>query len=160
MKTHWLEWSFSIAEFVRESNLIEGIDCPAAEHESIEAWYWLVGQKDLRMKEILKLHKLIIHHIDPRIAGKLRKCNVRVGTYICPDHKDIKHDLEHLIAQPLPKDAVYALAWHRNFENIHPFEDGNGRTGRLIYLWHCKRAGVHPLIFRSRDKRGYYGLFK
>jgi len=37
---------------------------------------------------------------------------------------------------------------HCDFENIHPFTDGNGRCGRILWAWHMKKAGQNPFKFR------------
>lgn len=47
------------------------------------------------------------------------------------------------------------VAFHVQFERIHPFQDGNGRVGRLILFKECLRFGIIPLIL-SDDMRFYY----
>ncbi len=48
------------------------------------------------------------------------------------------------------------LDFHVCFESIHPFQDGNGRVGRLILLKECLRLGIVPFIIDSRHKMFYY----
>lgn len=45
---------------------------------------------------------------------------------------------------------------HADFEKIHPFQDGNGRTGRMILFKECLRQGIIPIIIRDIDKESYY----
>lgn len=45
---------------------------------------------------------------------------------------------------------------HIIFERIHPFQDGNGRTGRLIMLYLCMLQGISPLIIHKDDKAAYF----
>ena len=53
------------------------------------------------------------------------------------------------------------IRFHRDFEAIHPFQDGNGRIGRLIMFKECLRAGIVPFIITDREKFLYYnGLAK
>ena len=41
------------------------------------------------------------------------------------------------------------IAFHCDFEAIHPFQDGNGRVGRLIMLKECLKHGIVPFIMRT-----------
>ncbi len=47
------------------------------------------------------------------------------------------------------------LDFHVQFERIHPFQDGNGRVGRLLMFWQCLQANVVPFII-SEELRLYY----
>lgn len=46
--------------------------------------------------------------------------------------------------------------FHAKFEKIHPFQDGNGRTGRIILFKECLKNGLTPLIISDSDKLIYY----
>ena len=46
--------------------------------------------------------------------------------------------------------------FHAVFENIHPFQDGNGRVGRMILLKQCLDANITPVIIRDENKIKYY----
>ena len=48
------------------------------------------------------------------------------------------------------------LDFHVRFEKIHPFQDGNGRVGRLIMFKECLRSGVVPFIITDESKMFYY----
>lgn len=53
------------------------------------------------------------------------------------------------------------IEFHANFEKIHPFQDGNGRVGRLIALKECLRFNIIPFIIEDSKKAYYYrGLSK
>ena len=61
------------------------------------------------------------------------------------------------------KDKTLAeiITFHYEFESIHPFQDGNGRVGRLILFKECLRNGIVPFIIDEDLKLYYYrGLHK
>ena len=58
------------------------------------------------------------------------------------------------------KHIVEAAAeFHLRFEAIHPFIDGNGRTGRLLLNLELIRAGLLPVDIKFTDRRRYYDCF-
>lgn len=48
------------------------------------------------------------------------------------------------------------LDFHVQFEQIHPFQDGNGRVGRLLMSWQCLQAGIVPFIITEDFRLFYY----
>ena len=48
------------------------------------------------------------------------------------------------------------IRFHYSFERIHPFQDGNGRVGRLVALKECLRSGIVPFIIEDSKKMCYY----
>jgi Fic family protein len=58
------------------------------------------------------------------------------------------------------KHIIEAVAeFHLRFESIHPFIDGNGRTGRLILNLELIKAGLLPVNIKFADRRRYYSCF-
>lgn len=53
-------------------------------------------------------------------------------------------------------DIYDIIRFHYEFERIHPFQDGNGRVGRLIALKECLRFGIVPFIIEDSKKMYYY----
>ena len=47
-------------------------------------------------------------------------------------------------------------AFHVRFEAIHPFQDGNGRVGRLVLLKECLKHGITPMLVLEKTRRFYY----
>ena len=66
------------------------------------------------------------------------------------DYEDMKRG-KHII------EAV--SEFHLRFEGIHPFIDGNGRTGRLVMNLELIKAGLLPVNVKFADRRRYYGCF-
>ena len=55
---------------------------------------------------------------------------------------------------------VVAAKWHGYYEYLHPFRDGNGRTGRLLSNFLLLRAGHPLLIIRLEDQGAYISVLK
>lgn len=53
-------------------------------------------------------------------------------------------------------DAEAVIGFHACFEKIHPFQDGNGRVGRLLMFKECLRAGITPIVIFEDMKEFYY----
>ena len=64
-------------------------------------------------------------------------------------------DLQATRLHPL----VAAADFHIRFEAIHPFVDGNGRTGRLLANFILMRAGYLPISIKYENRRAYYDAF-
>ena len=113
--------------------------------------------------EIKQVHNLILRKIAPEEAGKYRQLDVEAaGTnYLYPAHyfvpqlmKDFIDWLNSETAQNL-HPVKYATVAHYRFVSIHPFRDGNGRTGRLLMNLLLLRAG-YPIIVISNQQRNDY----
>lgn len=151
-----------IEQYIRESNEIEGIQADEAVESSTNAWNYIKEQDQLNHKAIQKTHEYILQDRQPRIAGDYRDIQVDIAGAEArpPPPVIVKPEIDKLLDQN-PDGPLEALEWHIAFEQIHPFEDGNGRTGRLIYLWHClEKIEVEPIIWRAEDREGYYDLFR
>lgn len=147
-------------EFLKESNSIEREYSSISLIDSVEAWNYAKNLKKINNKTILNIHKKLMKNLNPRIAGKMRNVNVMVGGRICLSPKKIKKHLEAL-CKVIPKNEEDIKQWHITFEAIHPFEDGNGRTGRIIM--NLQRIMVKlPLliIHEGPEQFEYYKWFK
>lgn len=155
-----------IREFIKESNAIEGVYSEEAIKDSIQAWEWLdeeVG--DLSLMDILIVHKIVLKNLNPMISGKLRaelKSDVQVGGRACPRYYDVPNRIANWLANVnnVDWDEESIVGIHIAFERIHPFADGNGRVGRLIYCWMRQVSGYPIHIIREKDKEKYYEWFR
>ena len=114
---------------------------------------------------ILFLHQMLISGIDENIAGRFRKKGeyVRVGTYIAPAPGHIGLMMNSILSEYKNNLETYFLdkiaKFHLDFENIHPFCDGNGRIGRVLICYQLLQLGFFPIIIRDKEKEEYYKAF-
>jgi hypothetical protein len=73
----------------------------------------------------------------------LRQCGVRVGTRICPDWRTLRKSLDVLFVN---RQEHTPLEFYMEYELIHPFVDGNGRSGKIIlnYLGGTLLSPIFP----------------
>ena len=122
-------------------------------------------QEPFSMRLILRLHGILLHDINDRVAGRFRSGNewVRVGLHIGanPDFVErLMHELVDEYNAPSEQYFVERIAkFHAEFENIHPFCDGNGRIGRVLMNRQLSMLGLPPVIIMNKTKfRDYYPL--
>ena len=75
-------------------------------------------------------------------------------------HEEISELLKELIGIPKEKILTAAAYFHAKFENIHPFADGNGRTGRLAMNYLLILNDHPPIIIHEEDRKGYYAALE
>ena len=143
-----------------ESNLIEGIDSAEADECLRQAWIYLEKQDKLSHRVILKTQKIATLHqrdLQPDWRGYYRKIPVWIGGKEAPHYSEIEVSMNLWIASfsksLSPKEA------HIQFEHIHPFVDGNGRTGRLLMWWMECREGKDPTVILNETKNKAYGYY-
>lgn len=117
---------------------------------------------DFRWSEklILETHLRLLNSLNTD-AGLYRNHSVRImGTnVVLANHlkvPELMRDLIKTLNKPA-KDTMEQIArTHAAFEKIHPFSDGNGRTGRLIAFIQALQAGMVPPLVTKERKRAYY----
>ena len=115
-------------------------------------------KKRIVHEDVLKLHAVIASDVmDQGIAGGYRDIRVRVGRYLPPPPEQVSGLMAELLewwnAQSLKWSPVISSAIvHYQFEDIHPFADGNGRTGRALALWELYRRGFDTHHIFSVDE--------
>lgn len=73
--------------------------------------------------------------------------------------KEVPVRMKELLSEYEAIDTVTIndiIRFHYKFERIHPFQDGNGRVGRLIALKECLRCGIVPFLIEDSKKAFYY----
>jgi Fic family protein len=91
-------------------------------------------------------------------VGAYKRLDNMVGDMETCPAKDVHREMAALLAwwKGAPKTFENLLDLHVRFEQIHPFQDGNGRIGRLILLKECLKHGITPFIIADDMRRFYY----
>jgi Fic family protein len=156
-----------VREFLRESNAVERVYSEEALRDSINAWMTaskevFMGKHDIDVDLIRAIHRRVMRRLNHQIAGKLRKVDVWVGNRKCLAPEKVEEALNYWVraCSNLKKDFEIKEA-HIQFEKIHPFEDGNGRTGRIIMNIQRLKANLPLLtIHEGYEQMEYYKWFK
>lgn len=160
------------AKFLYNSNRIEEILLPqdhykALDHSEMSEIRGHAQALDYMLEnchnELTEYHVTVMHSllmkdmIASQDRGQYRKCMVYIGGHEALMPIQLKPRMERLIAWAKnAQNAAQCWVIHDEFEVIHPFIDGNGRTGRLILNWVRLRAGLPFLIVNIKDRYKYY----
>ncbi len=115
---------------------------------------------------ILLLHQMLIGNINESISGRFRKKGeyVRIGTYIATAPEHIERMLEEALIEYSSDNISYFVdkisKFHLQFETTHPFNDGNGRIGRVLINCQLYKLGCPGIIIRDKEKQAYYNSFR
>ncbi|MDR2736510.1 MAG: Fic family protein [Gracilibacteraceae bacterium] len=177
-----------LVDFTYHSNAMEGnvltmqetalvLEGMVVEHKPLKDHLQVVGHKDafayvqklVLNKEVMServiknIHSLVL--IDrPNDKGVYRKIPIRVLGACCepPEPLFVPSQMEQLMEEhgaqkrhPLESAALF----HLDFEGIHPFVDGNGRTGRLLLNYMLLQNNYPPITIRLEDRKRYYDCF-
>ncbi len=127
--------------------------------------YVIDTAEDELTEDIIKhLHYILKHDTkDSALSwfavGDYKKRANMVGGHETTKPKDVPHEMQLLLEQYNSKKEVTVndiIALHADFEYIHPFQNGNGRVGRLVALKECLHHNIVPFIIEYRKKFFYY----
>ena len=125
-------------------------------------------KKTITHEDMLKLHAILAGDVmDQGQAGRYRSIQVRVGRHLPPPPEMVSGLMRELLdwwnKESVEWSPVLTSALiHFQFEEIHPFADGNGRMGRMLALWELYRRGfdTHHIFsvdeFYWEDRPRYY----
>lgn len=119
-------------------------------------------QAPLTEWQIRNIHMLVLKGIDDGQAGRYRQENVVISgaNTVPPDFLHLPAEMAALVdwyAQAGAMNPVERAAeLHTRFVEVHPFVDGNGRTGRLLLNFELMKFGYPPAVIRKEDRLGYY----
>ncbi len=123
-----------------------------------------MAEEELTEEIIKQLHYIIKHDTRDALLSWFavgeykRKANVVGGRETSKPSEVHKH-MKVLLEEYNAKSEIVIediIALHAEFEYIHPFQDGNGRVGRLVALKECLRHNIVPFIIEDEKKSYYY----
>lgn len=121
--------------------------------------------KDLSEYDIKSIHNLVLAD-RPEDRGTFRRVNVRIAGALANPVQPylIEPKIEELLNNyKVWSETMHIVErvaiFHLQFESIHPFIDGNGRTGRLIMNLQLIKEGLPAINIKFADRRKYYDAF-
>ena len=148
--------SYSAVDVITVDDIIETVNHFRAIDYVID-----VAEDELTEEIIKELHRILKQGTaDASLSwfavGDYKKRANVVGGRETAKPKDVPARMKALLAAYDPKSVEDIIAFHHDFESIHPFQDGNGRVGRLIALKECLHYGIVPFIIEDSKKAFYY----
>lgn len=144
----------SLYDFIRESNLIEGIDRWPTDGE-IKAHEEFLDLPEVRVPEM----ESFVRDVAARRLRDRIGMNVTVGSHRPPPGgPHIRSELSDLLAGIQEVGEYTPWAAHVAYEKLHPFLDGNGRSGRVLWAWHMRQEGHDPFSLPFLHRAYYQAL--
>lgn len=149
-----------------EGETIANVDdiLETANHFKLVDYMLEVADEKLTEKIIKEFHKILKEGtMDSRKSwfnvGEYKKLVNEAGSMKTSSPKQTPKDMQKLmewydsLTEVTIKDII---EFHAKFEKIHPFQDGNGRVGRMIAFKECLKNNIIPFIILDKDKLFYY----
>jgi Fic family protein len=126
------------------------------------------ADEELTEDMIKEFHRLIKRGTSQERTEWFRVGDYKVRPNAVGDKKTtppgkVAQEMRKLLAAYNGKDLVAfgdVVDFHYRFESIHPFQDGNGRVGRIVLFKECLKNGIVPFVIDHRHKQFYYRSLK
>ena len=141
--------------------------------DHFRAFDYMAGQLDHPFDEALlkEVNRLVTEHTlayraPGSIAGEYTTEDMAAGDTVFGDHEKLIARVPSLMMSTKKAigdglhPLIVAAKWHGYYEYLHPFRDGNGRTGRLLSNFILLRAGHPLLIIELKDRSEYISALK
>lgn len=120
----------------------------------------LESAKEMSHDLITNIHSELMKNIDPRVGYRTADVRIIKANFKSTPFPFVKTDMDLLLRWYNQNKArlhplVLATAFHHKFEKIHPFMDGNGRTGRMLFNFILLKNDYPPTIFYRRLRTDY-----
>ena len=130
---------------------------------------YILDKKDLDIKLIKKVQYELTkgtydehrYNINKERPGEFKIHDYVTGVNeVGSNPKDVENDLNELLDElnnsQINDHFIAGVYFHARFEHIHPFADGNGRTGRTLMNYYFMIHNIAPVIIYNEDKQEYY----
>lgn len=124
--------------------------------------------KDITVQIIKDTHSYLLQDIREDAGAFKTVHNIIVGTDFTPTKPSlVPSELENWchalgyrlnLSNTVGEKIEVIMEQHLRFERIHPFSDGNGRTGRALIVHSCLQQGIAPIIINKNDRQLYMNL--
>ncbi|MBT4351453.1 hypothetical protein HOD20_02900, partial [archaeon] len=120
----------------------------------------LEKKKNINHKSIIEIHDNLLENIDNRTGYRFHDVRVFRSKFNTTPGKYVKSDMDILLNwyKKIKKELhpfVLASIFHQKFEKVHPFSDGNGRTGRMLVNIILMNHNYPPIIVRKKKRVDY-----
>lgn len=173
----------NVREFIVQSNLIESEYGEDAVQEALAAWDYVQTQDTMTPEVVKKTHAILMENrsLEKKFKGEYRDCPVYIGGHAAMNAAKVPFAVEEwcdamnsvglrTVAKHVNGTDAFkeqnSKSLHIQYESIHPFADGNGRTGRIFMNWWRLRAGLPILVINSDwpdplgEQAEYYSWFR
>ena len=157
---------FETNSILFEGETVASVDdiLETANHFKLVDYMLNIADKDLTEDIIKEFHKIL----------KEGTMDSRKEWFMVGEYKKVVNEAGNIktsTPSQTPKDMIKLMKWydsleqitlkeiiefHFRFEKIHPFQDGNGRVGRIIMFKECLKNNIIPFIILDKDKLFYY----
>jgi Fic family protein len=151
--------------YVSESRIVKVDDIVEAKNHFRCFDYMLESAKEPLSENIIKeYHRLLKRGTSDsekewfNVGGYKKIGNTVAGIMTTPP-PEVGNEMQKLIGDYTQKGTAGIndiVDFHYRFERIHPFQDGNGRVGRLIMFKECLRNNIAPFVIHDENKGYYY----
>lgn len=152
-----------VIAFLCESNAIENVYNANSLVDAFEAWSFMATKEVMNMDAVLRCHAILMEHqsLGVRDIGHFRKCGVTIAGRSVVDYRMVESSLRLWCASMnAVTTAEECKALHVEYEKIHPFIDGNGRTGRIFLNWARVKLNLPIQVIKAIDREAYYLWFR
>lgn len=145
----------SLINFIRESNKIEGITQDPTDEE-IEVHNEFLDFNSIRVQDL----EIFVERICGKALRSKPGMSVIIGHHVpIPGGPEVAEKLNVLLTE-INNGLITPYVAHQRYEHLHPFMDGNGRSGRVLWLWQMhKEYGIdnlEPVYARGFLHTWYY----